>query len=154
MNKPDSLFPRILVIVGGTALVLAMAIDVLAVLGRHTGIPLLGSIELVQMLVAIASAMAVIVATLHGRHAVVRVVLARLSGAAATLVARIDAVAMALFVFALAAGSAWIMVEMWGSHEESELWQLPYRPLRLLVVVSLLATTALVLRKAWQGAAR
>lgn len=154
MNKPLSVFPRILVIVGGTALVLAMAIDVLAVLGRHTGIPLLGSIELVQMLVAIASSMAVIVATLHGRHAVVRVILARLQGSAATLLKRFDAVAMALFVFALAAGSAWIMIEMWGAHEESELWRLPYRPLRLLVVLSLLATTALVLRKAWQGAAR
>jgi TRAP-type C4-dicarboxylate transport system permease small subunit len=154
MNKPAPLFPRLLVILGGTALVLAMAIDVLAVLGRHTGIPLLGSIELVQMLVAIASSMAVIVATLHGRHAVVRVILARLQGTAATLLMRLDAVALALFVFALAAGSAWIMLEMWGSHEESELWRLPYRPLRLLVVLSLLVTTALVLRKAWQGAAR
>lgn len=152
--KPDSLFPRLLVIVGGTALVLAMAIDVLAVLGRHTGIPLLGSIELVQLLVAIASSMAVIIATLHGRHAVVRVILARLQGAAATLLMRLDALALALFVFALAAGSAWIMFEMWGSHEESELWRLPYRPLRLLVVLSLLVTTGLVLRKAWQGAAR
>jgi TRAP-type C4-dicarboxylate transport system permease small subunit len=151
MNTPHSNFYRALVIIGGTALVAAMGIDVLAVLGRHTGIPLLGSIELVQVLVAIAGAMALILATLNDRHAVVRIVLARLSGTTATLVKRIDSFAMAVFFLALACGSAWILRELWSSHEETELWLLPYRPLRLMVVLVLFTTTGLVLRKVWQG---
>lgn len=151
MKTPHSPFYRALVIIGGTALVAAMGIDVLAVAGRASGIPLLGSIELVQVLVAIAGAMALILATLNDRHAVVRIVLARLSGSTASLVKRIDSLAMALFFLALACGSAWILRELWSSHEETELWLLPYRPLRLLVVLALFATTGLVLRKAIQG---
>lgn len=151
MKTPHSNAYRLLVIVGGVALLGAMAIDMLAVLGRHTGIPLLGSIELVQVMVAIAGAMALMIATLNDRHAVVRIVLARLSGATAVLVKRIDALGMALFLLLLTAGSAWILRELWSSHEETEMWLLPYRPLRLLVVLTLVTTTGLVLRKAWQG---
>ena len=54
-------------------------------------------------------------------------------------------------LLALACGSAWILRELWSSHEETELWLLPYRPLRLMVVLVLFTTTGLVLRKVWQG---
>jgi TRAP-type transport system small permease protein len=151
MKTPHPTLYSVLVLVGGAALIGAMGIDVLAVLGRHTGIPLLGSIELVQVLVAITGVMALMISTLNDRHAVVRLVLARLSGTMAMLFKRFNALGLAVFLLALALGSAWTLLELWSSHEETELWLLPYRPMRVLVVAALVVTTGLVLRKAWQG---
>lgn len=151
MKTSSSLVYRSIILVGGFALLLAMMIDVVAVIGRYLGTPLLGSIELVQVLVGIAGAMALLVATLQNSHARVRLLLARMTDAPRDLLLRFDAVLTALFFLALAIGSAWILRDMWLSHEESELWRLPYRPLRLLVVVTLLVTTVLMLRKAQQG---
>jgi TRAP-type C4-dicarboxylate transport system permease small subunit len=138
---------RGIVLLGGAALLGAMAIDVVAVIGRHTGIPLLGSIELVQVLVAVAGAMALLIACLHDSHARVRLLLVRLAAAPRRRLLQIDDVLMAMFLLALAAGSGWILYELWGSHEETELWRLPYRPLRLLVVLTLLVAAGLMLRR-------
>lgn len=151
MNTPQSAVYRAIIGLGGVALLAAMAIDVIAVIGRHTGIPLLGSIELVQVLVAIAGAMALVIATLHGSHAKVHLLLARLPETIRAAVLRVAHALTAVFLCALTLGSLWIMRELWNSHEESELWRLPYRPLRLLVVITLVATTLVVLRKALQG---
>ncbi|HEY0961331.1 MAG TPA: TRAP transporter small permease subunit [Pseudomonadales bacterium] len=138
----------LVVILGGSALIGAMAIDTVAVIGRHTGMPLLGSIELVQLLVGVSGAMALLVATLRDSHAVVRLLLANIPAQHAALLQRVNAVAATLFFAALTAGSAWIMREMWGSHEETELLRLPLAPLRLLIVAALGVTTLLFLRKA------
>ena len=54
MKAPHSRAYSLVVIVGGSALLGAMGIDFLAVIGRQTGTPLLGSIELVQLLVGIS----------------------------------------------------------------------------------------------------
>ena len=151
MSTPQSLVFRAIIGLGGVALLAAMVIDVVAVIGRHTGVPLLGSIELVQVLVAIAGAMAVVIATVHKSHAKVHLLLARLPETVRVHALRLANVLTALFLFALTLGSLWIMRELWGSHEESELWRLPYRPLRLLVVITLAATTLLLLRQAWRG---
>lgn len=138
------------VTLGGCALLGATAVDTLAVIGRHSGIPLLGSIELVQVLVGVSGATALLVATLRDSHAVVRLLLANVPAHVAALMQRINAVAATLFFAALTAGSAWILREMWGSHEETELLRLPLVPLRLLIVIALGLTTILFLRKALQ----
>ena len=151
MNNTTGLAYRAIVAIGGGALLAAMAIDVIAVAGRHTGIPLLGSIEVVQVMVAIAGAMALLIATLQNSHAKVRLLLVRLADTQRNQVLRFGYALTALFFLALTIGAGWILAEMWHSHEESELWQLPYRPLRLLVVFALAFTTVLMLRKAWQG---
>lgn len=141
----------LLVVIGGGALVAAMTIDTLAVIGRHTGIPLLGSIELVQVLVGIAGAVSIVVATLHNSHAVVRILTSRLSPASALLLRRFNMAVSALLFVALSAGSLWIAAELWYSQEESELWRLPYKPLRLLITGAMMATAALFARAAWRG---
>ncbi|MCP5143633.1 MAG: TRAP transporter small permease [Gammaproteobacteria bacterium] len=134
-TSPRGLWYRVLVITGGTALLTAMVVDTLAVIGRHTGIPLLGSIELVQAVVAIASATAMIVATLNGSHAVVRLITDRLPERQAAWFARVNALLAALFFCALLAGSVWITSDLWFGFEETELWRIPYRPLRVLVCI-------------------
>lgn len=138
---------RAIVVFGGFALLGAMLTDFIAVIGRHIGVPLLGSIELVQMLVGISGAMALIVATLRDSHAVVRLVLANVSARVAALMQRINALCATLFFIALTAGSVWIARDMWHGHEETELLLLPLRPLRMLIVATMLVTAALFLRK-------
>jgi TRAP-type C4-dicarboxylate transport system permease small subunit len=137
--------------VGGFALLGAMFTDFLAVIGRHTGMPLLGSIELVQMFVGVSGAMALVVATLRDSHAVVRLVLANVSARTAALMQRVNSAGAVLFFLALTAGSAWIAREMWGGFEETELLLLPLAPLRLLIVATLLVTTLLFARKVLTG---
>ena len=153
MKQPHSRAYQLAVILGGGALVGAMAVDFIAVIGRQTGTPLLGSIELVQVLVGVSGAMALVIATLNDSHALVRLLLANIAAARAALLQRINALAAALFFVALAAGSAWIMAELWNSHEETELLRLPLRPLRVLIVAALGVTAVLFLRKALRRSA-
>ncbi len=69
MSARPSRTHAVLVIVGGGALLAAMAIDGLAVIGRHVGWPLLGSIEAVQAAVLVSGCVALLVATRARRHA-------------------------------------------------------------------------------------
>ncbi len=144
---------QLVVIVGGFALLAAMFVDFVAVIGRQTGTPLLGSIELVQVLVGVSGAMALLVATLKDSHAVVRLLLANIEVRHAAWLQRFNAVAAALFFMALTAGSAWFLLERRGAHEETELLRLPLWPLRVLIVMALLVTSILFLRKSWQRSA-
>jgi TRAP-type transport system small permease protein len=150
MNRLQSRAYQIVVIVGGFALVGAMAVDFIAVIGRQTGIPLLGSIELVQVLVGISGAMALLVATLKDSHAVVRLLMANIDARHAARLQRVNTLAAALFFLALTAGSAWILLELWNAHEETELLRLPLWPLRMLIVAALLVTSILFMRKSWR----
>lgn len=149
MNRLQTRAYQLVVIVGGFSLLAAMAVDFLAVIGRQTGTPLLGSIELVQVMVGISGAMALLVATLKDSHAVVRLLLANIAVRHAARLQRVNAFAAALFFMALTAGSAWILLELRHAHEETELLRLPLWPLRVLIVVALFVTSILFLRKTW-----
>jgi TRAP-type C4-dicarboxylate transport system permease small subunit len=154
MKPAHSRVYQLVIIVGGFALLGAMAVDFIAVIGRQIGMPLLGSIELVQVLIGVSGAVALLVTTLRDSHAVVRLLLANIAPARAAQLQRINHIAAALFLLALAAGSAWILLEMWDGHEETELLQLPLLPLRMLIVATLLVTSGLFLRKLWHTEAR
>lgn len=151
MKQAHSGAYKLVVIVGGFALVGAMAVDFIAVIGRQVGVPLIGSIELVQVLVGVSGAMALLVATLRNSHAVVRLLLANIPAHRAAQLQHVNNLAAALFFLALAAGSTWIMQELWSGHEETELLRLPLAPLRMLIVAALLVTSGLFFRKLAQG---
>lgn len=133
---------RILSVVGGGALLFAMAVDVVSVIGRHLRMPLLGSIELVQAAVVVSAGAALIVATAARSHAVVHLLVDRL-GARRGIALRLSAALSALFFALLAIGSAWVAIEMAGGHEESELLHIPYAPLRLILVAACIAVACL-----------
>jgi TRAP-type C4-dicarboxylate transport system permease small subunit len=141
-------------VLGGGALLAAAAVDFFAILGRHSGIPLLGSIELVQVLVGIAGTVALVAATLHRNHARVRVLSDRVGERAAGRLCRFNAICSSAFFLALAAGSAWLAFDLWSAQEASELWQLPYKPLRIAGIAGLLGVVLLSLRQARQGSER
>ena len=148
MNHSPQRLLRGLVVTGGAALLVAMFVDALAVLGRHVGVPLLGSIELVQAAVLVSGSIALLVAPLAGVHARVHLLVNRLSPAVAEALRRIGLVLGALLFLALLAATLWIARDLWQGQEESELLGLPYRPLR---VFAALATASVAVSFLVQG---
>ncbi len=126
-----------LVWVAGGALLIAAAVDVLAMLGRQIRVPLIGSIEIVEAAILFAAAGGLIIATLDSAHARVNLLLERLSAAARERALKLHAFTAALLFAALLAGTVWIAADLWNGHEESELLRIPYRPLRIATAVSL-----------------
>jgi TRAP-type C4-dicarboxylate transport system permease small subunit len=138
----------VLIWLAGGALLVAMLVDTLAMIGRQIELPLIGSIELVQAAVLIAGSGALIVATLDATHARVNLLLDRLHERARRWFERVHALSAALLFTALLAGSVWIGFDLWNGHEESELLRIPYRPLRVAIVVALFVLLLLALRSA------
>lgn len=136
---------------GGIALLFAMAVDTLAVLGRHIGIPFPGSIELVQAAILVASSAAILSATLANKHARVHLVMDRMKGKPLAVFKCIQAAVSALFFCALAAGSIWIFVDLWGGFEESEVLRIPFAPLRIVSIASVLGVAFGFLRPFREG---
>jgi len=137
---------RWLVVAGGTAMLIAVAVELVAVAGRLLALPLPGSIELVQVVVTVSGAAGLVVATMHGSHAHVRLVLERLSAPHRRQLVRVNQLLAALFFLLLAAGSLWLARDLWSGFEETEVWHVPYRPLRLLVTLGSLAVAGFFLR--------
>jgi TRAP-type C4-dicarboxylate transport system permease small subunit len=122
---------RVFFFVGAAGLLTAMASDATAVIGRHLGIPFLGSIELVQASVVLATSSAMIVATLVGAHATVHVLLDRLPARARGVLEVFGSLAGLACFALLASGSAWLAKDLWAGGERTELLGIPILPLRL-----------------------
>jgi TRAP-type C4-dicarboxylate transport system permease small subunit len=135
-------------LVGSVGLIAAMAADALAVAGRHVGLPFLGSIELVQAAIVVAASAAIIGATLNDGHATVHILMERLSPEVRRRFQTVaDLVSAACFV-ALAAGSIWLVVDLWRGTEHTELLGLPLKPLRLAWCESAILTAGLFFARA------
>jgi TRAP-type C4-dicarboxylate transport system permease small subunit len=141
------LLRTLLIWTAGGALLLATATDTLAMLGRQLHVPLLGAIELVQAAVLVAACGALLVAALEQSHARVHLLLDRLPETVREVLERMHALSTAVLYAALLAGSAWIAIDLWQGHEESELLRIPYRPLRVIVIVTLAVLLLLALRR-------
>lgn len=116
---------------GGIALLGATAIDVIAVVGRQVGLPLHGSIELVQVMVLVAGAIALLLATVAGSHARVHLLVDRLQGVARDRALRFTTLLTSLFFALVLAGSGWIAIDLWGAHELGEITGVSWRWMRL-----------------------
>ena len=123
---------RITIWVGGIALLGATLADTVAVIGRKIGFPLHGSIELVQLCVLVAGAIALLLSTLAGSHAKVHIVVDRLGDRWRDAALRGNALLAAGFFIALLVGSAWLAVDLWNGHEQSEIIGIPWRWMRML----------------------
>ncbi len=131
---PNSRAYRGAVIIGGGALLAAMATDALSVIGRYAGKPFLGAIEIVEVVVAVAAMGGLIIASLNNNHAAVRILTEKLKGAPLAALKRISCALAALLFAALCAGSVWLALDMIGAYEETEVLRIPILPLRTLVV--------------------
>lgn len=144
----------LLVWIAGGALLLAMLVDTLAMLGRQVRWPLLGSIELVQAAVLFAACGGLVVAARAQTHARVHLLLERSTGRMRTALNLINAIVSALVYAALLAGSLWIALDLWHAQEESETWHLPYRPLRIVAVLTITWLLLLAVRELWRLGSR
>jgi TRAP-type C4-dicarboxylate transport system permease small subunit len=148
------LLRTLLIWIPGGALLLAMATDTLAMLGRQVHVPLLGAIELVQAAVLVAASGALLIASLEHSHARVHLLLDRLRGPTREILERMHALSTAVLHAALLAGSAWIAFDLWQGHEESELLRIPYRPLRVIVVLTLVVLLLHSLQRVYRRAGK
>jgi TRAP-type C4-dicarboxylate transport system permease small subunit len=149
MSRAANRWQRAFVIVGGLALFLAMATDAAAVIGRHVGLPLRGSIELVQAFVLVSGSLAMVLATVAGEHARVHLLVDRVPPRVQALLRRGGLLCGAVFFAALFVACFLIARDVWSGQEESELLHVPYRPLRILSVLATLGVAALFLRQAF-----
>ena len=130
---------KLLILLGGMPLLAVMLIDTLAVVGRRARIPLNGSIELIQAALLISGVAAMLVATVAGTHAVVRLLMDRVPPTLGVRLERATELLSGLYFVALLGGSVWLAADMWAGHEQSELLGLPYRPLRILLNLGIAA---------------
>ena len=145
-----TLIGRAAFLIGSAGLLLSMLLDAAAVLGLHLGIPLLGSIELVQACIVLLAASAVAFTTLERAHASVHIFSERLAPGPRGLLERFSNLLGALFFAALCGGSIWIAAELAREHEATELLGLPIAPLRALWCIST-GLTVLIFLAAMRG---
>lgn len=129
-----------------------MSIEAIAVAGRHLGIPLLGAIEIIQTAILVTASAAMLSATLNDAHASVRLLVERLSPTAQLWLHRVAMLIASAFFVCLAVSAAWLTIDAWNDFEHSELLHIPYRPLRLIVVVMTSAVAVALAIKAFKPA--
>lgn len=140
-----------LLYLGGAALLATVAIVAIAVIARHLGRTLTGSLELAQATILIASSCSLVAATLAQRHARVHLLVDRVGPRARAPLAWISNCLGALFFMLLGAGALWIAADLWNGHEESELMHIPYAPLRIIGIAAVLSAAVILLAQIASG---
>jgi TRAP-type C4-dicarboxylate transport system permease small subunit len=139
-----SLAVKMITWVGGLALLMATFVDTIAVVGRNIGLPLTGSIEVMQALIVLSAGLGLVIATLEGAHARVRLVVDRLEPDARSLADRVSNLLTMLFLLAMLAGSVWIAIDLWDAHEQSEWLEIPWAAMRMVANACLLICTLIL----------
>jgi TRAP-type C4-dicarboxylate transport system permease small subunit len=137
MNALGAVLTRVAFAIGAFGLLGAMLVDFVAVVGRRSGIPLLGSIELSELCIVCMASASLLGVTLDRGHANVHLLTERLAERPKRAFARAsDALAAVFFAFVLG-GSGLLVFELWHGSEQSELLALPIVPLRVIWCASL-----------------
>ena len=139
--------------IGAVGLLTAMAVEVIAVLGRQIGTPLLGALEVIQTAILLTSSAAMLSATLTDAHATVHLVTDRLSPRPRLFLRRLANFLSAVFFTGLAAGALWLTLDFWNANEQSELLHISYRPLRIISFVAVAGIVALFVRNLFRRGA-
>jgi TRAP-type C4-dicarboxylate transport system permease small subunit len=149
--RMTQLLTRTSFVLGAVGLLGAMLIDAGAVLGRHIGVPLLGSIELVESCVVLMASASLVGTTLGHGHASVHILTEQLSAVGRVRMRRVSDLLSAVFFAALAIGSIMVARDLWGGDERTELLGLPLAPLRMLWCASAVGIVALFIAAAVRG---
>ncbi len=135
---------KIVIWIGGLALLAATLVDTVAVIGRNVGLPFTGSIEVMQALVLVSGGLGIVIATLEQSHARVRLVVDRLPPRARELADRLSNLMTMAFLVLLLVGSGWLALDLWYGHEQSEWLGIPWAAMRMVANGCLLAAAAIV----------
>jgi len=143
-----------LIWLGGLALLAATLTDFLAVIGRHVGVPINGSIELMQAVVLLSGSVSLVMATWDDAHARVHLLTERMTPALRSFADALSDLVSLAFLLALLSGSLWLAADLWGGHEQSELLGVPWAALRLIANLALAGTCVLLVVRLAQGLRR
>ncbi len=151
----DSFLARLCFALGGAALLSAIAIDFVSVVGRWLGFSIVGALELVQYCIAGVVSTAIVAATLTGAHAAVHVLTELAGKGLRRALAHLSDALTALFFLVLLAGDGWIAFELWARDERTDLLGLPMAPARILwcagLALAFVVTLALAVRPRREG---
>lgn len=139
MRKLASRLAQLSFAIGALGLLGAMSVDFLAVIGRRSGLPLVGSIELSELCIVCMASASLLGVTIERGHASVHLLTERLASRPKLVLARASELLSAVFFAFLLGGSALLVFDLWHGAERSELLQLPILPLRLIWCASLAA---------------
>lgn len=131
-GKTHSLSGRIVVGFGSVALIAQMLTVSISALARHLNIALPGSIEIVQVIIAIIASSALLTTTAFGVHAAVHLIIDRMGLDFAAAINRLTCLLSGIFWLLLITGGGWIILEVWGGHEETILLGIPLVPVRVI----------------------
>jgi TRAP-type transport system small permease protein len=134
--------------IGACGLLIVMAVETVAVIGRHVGWPLLGAIEIIQAAILTAACAATVTATLNQAHATVHLLIDRLPHKPKQWLLRFTGLLSAAFFAGLAIAAVWLTVDFWQAHEESELLHISFRPLRALTALATASIAGIFLYRA------
>jgi TRAP-type C4-dicarboxylate transport system permease small subunit len=143
LARAASVLMRASFVLGACGLLCAMLIDATAVVGRRLGMPVLGSIELVETCVVLMASASLVGTTLGEGHASVHILTERLATPWRIRMKRLADALSALFFAALAIGSLVVVRDLWGGDERTELLNLPLAPLRVLWCASAIGVVLL-----------
>lgn len=138
--------------IGAASLLLATGVETLAVIGRHVGVPLLGTLEIIQACILVLASAAMLATTLNDSHASVTLLTTRVSEHWQRRLRVFSSALSAAFFICMAAGALWLTIELWNDHESSEILRIPYKPLRILSFVAAAAIAFVFLRDLWRSA--
>jgi TRAP-type transport system small permease protein len=138
--------------IGAASLLLATGVETLAVIGRHIGVPLLGTLEIIQACILVLASAAMLATTLNDSHASVTLLTARVNERWRRRLRVFSSALSAAFFICMAAGALWLTIELWNDHESSELLRIPYKPLRILSFVAAAAIAIVFVRDLWRAA--
>jgi TRAP-type transport system small permease protein len=139
---------RGLFVIGSVGLLGAMLVDAAAVVGRHIGVPLLGSIELAEACVVLMASASLVATTLERGHASVHIFTERLRPRAKERLQRVTSLLSAAFFALILAGSVIVAGDLWHGDERSELLEIPIAPLRLFWCLSAAGVVATFIAQA------
>lgn len=137
MKRLGRALAQLAFVIGSVGLLGAMLVDFAAVVGRRSGVPLLGSIELSELCIVCMASASLLGVTLERGHASVHLLTERLSERPRLAFARASDLLSAVFFAFVLGGSAILVFDLWRGAERSELLQLPILPLRLIWCASL-----------------
>ncbi len=137
--------------VGAFGLLLAMVVETIAVLGRHAGIPLIGALEIIQACILLMASTAMLSATLNRGHATVTILTNRVSESTRYGLQAFGHLLSAAYFVALASGAAWLALDAWHEHEQSELLHIPFKPLRIISLLAASAIAIVFMRDLWRA---
>ena len=144
----------VLFYVGSAGLLAVMVVEVIAVIGRHVRVPLLGALEIAQAAIVPAACASMVIASLTGAHAAVHLVTERMPERVRGVMSRVSAMLAGVFFTGLSIGSCWLTFEFWNSFEETDVLHIPFRPLRVLVTICAAALALIFFHRCIRRAVR